>query len=67
MRTFVFVGALAAKLARKMPESDELLLFVLAGQSNMAGRGALSEVRADEDARIQAYGQADGVWRTARR
>ena len=60
------IGALAAKLARKMPESDELLLFVLAGQSNMAGRGALSEVRADEDARIQAYGQADGVWRTAR-
>ncbi|KQN19487.1 hypothetical protein ASE86_13565 [Sphingomonas sp. Leaf33] len=61
----VILASLAAVAATPAVAQD---VYILAGQSNMSGRGALAELTEDEraaDPAIQLYGN-DGQWRPAR-
>ncbi|WP_293877017.1 MULTISPECIES: sialate O-acetylesterase [unclassified Sphingomonas] len=59
--------ALPLSVAASSPGTGPYDVYVLAGQSNMSGRGALAELTAAErvgDPRIRLYGN-DGRWRVA--
>ena len=57
------VGVVAAEPAKpvKLPEKDKFFLFVLAGQSNMAGRGKVEAQDQVADPRVLALNR-DGQW-----
>lgn len=67
LRVATLVVASAGLATSSMAESPPRAIYLLMGQSNMSGRGVLTEIAPgtlDPDDRIQLYGN-DGRWRRA--